>query len=253
MTRVTSRAQELRSDEQFVMAALCQKYAAASQPGENPPDAYLMLGRQKIAVEVSSLVQHMHDGKQSISRQGIDLATLELAPELQDQLGSLIPDGFGILVGLLHTPLRQFRKTKSDLQKVLPKILPRDFNALSAPYSCQLEIQGNPIAVYIDYHGDTLRPKVDTYSISGGADLGENTCDILRDRIEVKQQKCQAAFATGPVWLALFNHYWLANAETYSYALSRLGITHNFDAIVIVSETCDVDPIYMNDRAKGND
>jgi hypothetical protein len=57
-------------------------------------------------------------------------------------------------------------------------------NALSAPYSCQLEIQGNPIAIYIDYHGDTLRPKVDTYSISGGADLGENTRDILRDLLD---------------------------------------------------------------------
>ena len=85
--------------------------------------------------------------------------------------------GFGLLVGLLHTPLRRFRKTKSELQKVLRNILPKHFSALSAPYSCQLEIQGNPIAVYIDYHGDTQRPrpKVDTYSISGGADLGENT------------------------------------------------------------------------------
>jgi hypothetical protein len=158
---------------------------------------------------------------------------------------------FGFLSDCFTPRCADSERQKSDLPKVLRNILPGAFNALNAPYSRQLEIQGNPIAVYIDYHGDTQRPKIDTYSISGGADLGENTRDILRDRIEVKQQKCQAAFAAGPVWLALYNHYWLTNAETYSYALSRLDVALSFDAIIIVSENGGVNAIFMSDRAEG--
>jgi hypothetical protein len=191
------------------------------------------------------------DGQQSISREGIDQATMKLAPELQAQLGALIPEGFRLLVGLLHAPLRQFSRTKRELLKTLREVVSRGFNALSAPYSCQLEIRGNPIAIYVDYHGDISRPKVETYSISGGADLGENTRFILRDRIEDKQQKCQAAFAAGPVWLALFNHYWLTDSETYRYALSCLEITHSFDAIIIVGEHGEVNPIYMRHGIAG--
>jgi hypothetical protein len=242
---------ELREDEQFVMKALCQRYSATWQPGEDPPDAYLICDQQKIAVEVSSLVQHMHDGHQRISREGIDRATMKLAPELQTQLGTLIPDGFRLLVGMLRTPLRQFSKTKCELPKVLREVVSRHLDALSAPYSCQLEIQGNPIAVSVDYHGDTSRPKVETYSISGDPDLGENTRVILRDRIEDKQKKCQAAFAVGPVWLALFNHYCLTDAETYRLAFSCFEIAHGFDAIIIVSEQGEVDPIYMRHPTEG--
>ena len=51
-----------------------------------PPDAYLADGdNHKIAVEVSTLVQHMHDGDRAISREGVDDATLKLAPELEAQ------------------------------------------------------------------------------------------------------------------------------------------------------------------------
>ena len=121
---------------------------------------------------------------------------------------------------------------------------------LARPTPVSSKYQGNPIAVYVDYHGDTSRPKVETYSISGGADLGENTRFVLRDRIEDKQKKCQAAFAARPVWLALFNHYWLTDAETYRYAFSCLEIAHSFDAIIIVSEQGEVDPIYMRHRTE---
>ena len=242
---------ELRQDEQFVMEALCRRYSATWRPGEDPPDAYLICGQQRIAVEVSSLVQQVHDGRQFISREGVDRATVNLAQELQAQLGALIPDGFRLLVGLLRTPLREFRKTKRELQSVLRDVVSRGFNALDAPYSCSLEIRENPIAIYVDYHGNTSLPKVETYSISGGADLGENARRILRGRIEDKQKKCQAAFAAGPVWLALFNHYWLADFETYRYALSHLDTSHKFDAIVIISERGEVDPIYTRSIDEG--
>ena len=91
---------------------------------ENPPDAYLVHGdNHKIAVEVSTLVQHMHDGDRAISREGVDDAALKLAPELEAQIGMLIPDGFRLLIGLLRTPLRQFSKTKRQLPNVLRNVL----------------------------------------------------------------------------------------------------------------------------------
>ena len=142
----------------------------------------------------------MHDGDRAISREGVDDATLKLAPELEAQIGMLIPDGFRLLIGLLRTPLRQFSKTKRQLPNVLRNVLSRvGFKPVTSSYSGQLEILGNPIGAFVDYHGDASRPKVETYSISGSADMEENTLFALRDRIEVKQRKCQAAFAAGPV------------------------------------------------------
>ena len=243
---MTKPKPQLRADEELVMSALCRTYGGTWTYGENPPDAYLLHGdNHKIAVEVSTLVQHMHDGDRAISREGVDDATQKLASELEAQIGMLIPDGFRLLVGLLRTPLRQFSKTKRQLPSVLRNVLSRtEFKPVTSSYSGQFEILGNPIGAFVDYHGDASRPKVETYSISGAADMGENALFALRDRIEVKQRKCQAAFARGPVWLALLNRYWLADAHTYRYAFSRIRIAHSFDAIITVSDDETVEQLY---------
>ncbi len=98
-----------------------------------PADAYLIRGKQKIPVEVSSLFQHIHEGGRACSREGVDQATLGLAPELERQLGRLVPEGFRLVVGLLRAPLLQFSRTKRGLRKALYDLLSQgNFDAHSA-------------------------------------------------------------------------------------------------------------------------
>ena len=60
-----------------------------------------------------------------------------------------------------------------------------------------------------------------------------NVLYILRDRIIDKVRKCQN-IVHRPLWLALFNDYWLAEPDTYELAVNELSIAHPFDKICLV-------------------
>jgi hypothetical protein len=49
----------LREDEQFAITAVAATFAATWRPGENPPDAYLVLDAKTVAVEISTLTQYV--------------------------------------------------------------------------------------------------------------------------------------------------------------------------------------------------
>lgn len=63
-------------------------------------------------------------------------------------------------------------------------------------------------------------------------DILLNAQIILHDRIQTKTKKCVAI--SDPVWLALFNDYFLADEETYRVALRRISTPHPFTRILIV-------------------
>jgi hypothetical protein len=53
----------LRDDEAFAITSIARAFSGTWRPGENPPDAYLLLGAEIIAVEISTLTQHVTDDK----------------------------------------------------------------------------------------------------------------------------------------------------------------------------------------------
>jgi hypothetical protein len=108
-----------------------------------------------------------------------------------------------------------------------------------------LQINDNPVSIYLDYHGDPQQKKVTVGFMhrNAVADLGANTRHILKERIKVKAEKCNHLVARGPLWLALLNDYWLTDANTYRYALSLLSVKHPFQKILIVSGSGLVDEI----------
>jgi hypothetical protein len=66
---------QLREDEQFVIASIARGLCATWRPGENPPDAYLTLNTGTVAVEISTLTQHVTDDKGTRPRLSDDTAT----------------------------------------------------------------------------------------------------------------------------------------------------------------------------------
>ncbi|HZK12306.1 MAG TPA: hypothetical protein VFD10_08200 [Atribacterota bacterium] len=52
-------ASSLREDEQFVIEALCASYNGTWRIGEDPPDAYMALKGNEVAVEISILTQYV--------------------------------------------------------------------------------------------------------------------------------------------------------------------------------------------------
>jgi hypothetical protein len=104
-------APQLREDEKFVIDSIAVAYSGTWRTGEDPPDAYLLLGAETIAIEISTLTQYVTDGKGTRSRLSDDLATAAFVKALNEELKHLIPDG--CTIGLvLSSPILQHRKTK---------------------------------------------------------------------------------------------------------------------------------------------
>jgi hypothetical protein len=104
--------------------------------------------------------------------------------------------------------------------------------------------------IYLDHHGDPSQKKVTIGFMhrNAVADLGANTRCILKERIETKGLKCLHLSARGPLWLALFNDYWLTDEDTYRYALSLLSLQHPFTKILIVDGGGSVDAIFERQK-----
>jgi hypothetical protein len=232
----------LRDDEKFVIAAVSAAFSARWRPGEDPPDAYLTLGGKTVAVEISTLMQPVTDERGTRSRLTDDLPTAALGEELNLELQALIPDGYRVSL-ILRSPILARAKTKRKIASLIRSLL---HNILTFPPHYHLAVNDNPVSIYLDYHGDAQQKKVTVGFMhrKAVADLGANTRYILEERINVKAVKCKHLVGRGPLWLALLNDYWLADADTYRYALSLLSVKHPFDKILIVSGGGLVDGIF---------
>jgi hypothetical protein len=83
---------QLRSDEEFVISSIAAQFSGTWWLGENPPDAYLQTGDKTIAVEISTLTQHVSDGRGGLKpRLSEDSTAIWLANALNDDLQALVP------------------------------------------------------------------------------------------------------------------------------------------------------------------
>lgn len=237
---------ELRDDEQFVMNSIARDLSATWRAGENPPDAYLTLDAGTVAVEITTLTQHVTDERGTRPRLSDDSATADLANELNDELGHLIPDGFTIGL-VLSSPILELRKTTARLAQIIRAHI-ADFKSLQSDQTIQ--INGNDITISLTLHGDTQYKKVSAVFMnrSSSANILVNATQILEDRIATKTRKCSHLLDRGPVWLALLNDYWLAEPDTYRLALSRFTIQHPFKRILLVNDDGSVHLLYDDQR-----
>ena len=84
----------LSDDEQFVMDSLSSSFGGSWRPGEDPPDAYLMQGNIEVAIEISTLTQHVAGRSGTLEpRLSQDVGVLRICDELNEELGNLIQSG----------------------------------------------------------------------------------------------------------------------------------------------------------------
>ena len=69
---------------------------------------------------------------------------------------------------------------------------------------------------------------------NSSADIGLNARLVLEDRIRTKSEIC--ASLPKPIWLAVLNDYWLADADSYAVAGQQLKLGHCFERIFLVSD-----------------
>jgi hypothetical protein len=229
-------------NENFVMNSIVEKFGGEFIEGEDPPDSYLQLDGEDIAVEVTRLVQQVENTKgKMISRIAHDQPAMSLSDELDGQMKSDIPDNKYVFL-VLGAPINNIRKTKNKLRTEIMKQL--KINAVKQ----DLVIEKNRISISI-YDGVRSTGKKVISGIANrysDANLLNNTMKLLNDRITSKQKKCEVKSYNGEYWLALYNDYWVADIDAYKLAYSKLCIKHDFDKILIVDGYGHVDSIYSD-------
>jgi len=223
---------QLRSDEEFVICSLATHFSGDWWPGENPPDAYLKVGEEVTAVEISTLTQHVSDGSGgSKPRLSEDATAIWLANELNSELRDNIPDGWLVIL-VLASPILKVRKVKAQLKNRITALV-------SSPRETEVteSILDNYIKIHVAPDNRPSGKKVVgvVSSQKSSRDILLNARNILEDRLAVKAEKCRFLNFEGPLWLALFNDYWLADNDTYQQAIESFSVDHPFKKILLVS------------------
>lgn len=223
---------QLRSDEEFVICSIAAHFKGRWWPGENPPDAYFRAGDEITAVEISTLTQHVSDGRGgSKPRLSEDSTAIWLSNALNEELQALVPHGFLVIL-TLASPILKARKVKAQLREKIS-------NILSGACECEVAevILGNRIKVQVVADDRPSGKKVVGIitNANSSPDILKNAWHILESRIVVKARKCSSLPFVGPKWLALLNDYWLADNDTYQQAFDSFSVDHPFEKILLVS------------------
>jgi len=221
----------MRPNERYVLRALIKEFGGQCIEGEDPPDAYILNGNKRIAVEVSALVEQLQDENGKLySRLNDDAPAKNLAEKIESDIGENIPYGTHIFL-VLKTPIRQIRKTQALIGDEIIKMIK------TGDLQKENKFLDNDISISVFTGWGDYTPKIGC-AIStrySSSNIYENTKRMLGERIETKNKKRNIKPDNTEYWLALFNHYWIADEESYQLAYRSLGVEHDFDKILIVN------------------
>jgi len=233
-------ASSLREDEKFVIEALCASYGGTWRIGEDPPDAYMSLTDSEVAVEISILTQHVvSESGKPVPRLSQDTGVLRLCDEINEELKTDIPSRVYVLL-TISSPLNKIRQTKTDLINEIKRMAQK-----KAPNRQVLEINQNKVEIQLILGDRPFGKKVVGMvpNQNSSSDILANVLYILSERINDKVTKCRN-IVHRPLWLALFNDYWLADPATYELAMKKLSVAYPFDKICLVLGSKEVHTLY---------
>ena len=166
---------------------------------------------------------------------------LHSSRNLTKNCGRKIPQGCTVHL-VLKSPIHNKRKLKPQLaEKILDLV-----QSIELPQIVEYRAFDNAIEMQVESSNRDWGDKVVgiVMNQNASADILANARFILNDRLKVKNKKCQKLNWEGRLWLALFNDYWLAGAETYKQAIGISTVPHRFDKILFVSGNGTVETLY---------
>lgn len=228
------RSSSMRPDEAFVGRALVRFFGGPSRAyvgeGDDPPDLYLTVRGSRAGVEVTRLSQFTFEADGGLGNRATeDSFGIRLLNELDATIGPSVPDDVSLLIGL-SVPVTNPHRFKKTLTKWVAEVAP----SVGTSFEDEREIEGSRTTISATASRPSGKRIVGfVANTNSSADIGLNARLILENRIRTKSQIC--ARLAKPVWLALLNDYWLADAETYILAGRQLQMRHCFDRLLLVS------------------
>lgn len=225
-----------RDDEQFVGSALVDYFGgpacAKISEGEDPPDLYLELEQMRVGVEVTRLSQFTLESDGELGdRATQDMFGLRLVEALNEEIGPSLASDKSLLISL-SLPVSNVRAFRKALSRFVRKIA----DAPADGSSEERIIEGSKVTISVTPRRASGKSVVGIIANHhSSADIGLNALLVLSDRIQVKSEIC--ANLPKPIWLALFNDYWLADAQTYEIAAKQSQDSGCFERIFLISDT----------------
>ena len=169
------------------------------------------------------------------------MGVLRMCYELNEEIGSLIPPGSYVII-TLHAPVDKLRKFKHILKaKIIEynkrRCVRKSFFGYPWDQTFKMRVVKGFRASGKKVVGIVANKILSIFVISLNVDF------ILRNRIQEKTQKCSKV-THRPLWLALFNDYWLAEPNSYRYAMEQYSESHPFGKILLILGNREVHTIY---------
>ena len=240
----------LRREEEFVKDSLVKYFGgpgkAKAQLGEDPPDIYIEIEGIYSAVEITTLspISFDEDGA-VLNRRTVENSLADLCDKLNSKLKHLIPDATYIWL-TLYGPVKDAKSYKKELYNYLKGFIKEQHKVGD---SREVIIANEKVDISVVQHGGVSIKKIGGRICNKNQNpyllnIDLNAEVILAGRIRDKQKKCEKI--KGPIWLALYNDYWLADNKSYVKTINNIGIKHRFDKIFVIQKTGQVHQIHPN-------
>jgi hypothetical protein len=222
---------ELRKPEWAAVEAVAKHFSATWENGEQPPGAYIRVGKRKVAVNITSIKRRMIKWDDLAKpRLRFDKVVLRLLGSLQSGLHQAVPDGKTLIV-TVTAPIRLPGKTANALEDKIRSSLAHRPGRLELNDT----VHGNRVRVRLakSFRGTS---KVIGFVHNPDSDPGAllGVTDLLLNRIGADAEKHLPAAFAGDRWLVIGYEGEPIQVDTYRHVCSQISLPTDLKKVLMV-------------------
>ena len=222
---------DLKKQERIAIEAVARWFSATWEKGSDPPDAYVMVGGKRVAVDITTLKRRgTGEGHAAKPRLRFDKVATRLIERLQATLVEIVPDGMTVLL-TITAPIRLPSKTAASLEDKIQTLLGR-----GSPARDQKDtIHGNRVQIRFLRNESEQAPKMIGFVHNSDSDplLLLNMTRELLELISAEPGR-RARRLAGDRWLVLISAGGISCLEAYRYIYAQLCKATDFKKVLMV-------------------
>lgn len=228
----------MRADERYAVESVLASLdlgASDYEPGEDPPDAYILLDGARIPIEVTQLEEMLPSPNAGVQpRRSQDYPVLGVANYLDQALRSHIP--LGTIIISFNAPIADVRRFRQDLELQLAELIP---SHAGSGAKLDLEVRGNKVGVWFSAHerdsGKRVVGIVMNALSPSTVPLDQRARWILDHTMNRKAEKYSCRPDILPGWLVILSGgLVIFDLECISRAYHALRARHPFERVYVV-------------------
>jgi len=222
---------DLNQQEETAIEAVARRFSATWEKGSHPPDAYLMVAGQRVAVDIATLKRRgTSQGNAAKPHLRFDKVATRLVERLQATVGETVPGGMTVLL-TITAPIRLPSKTAASLEDKIQALLGRG----SPGRDEEDTIHGNRVRIRLLRGGPERAPRMIGFVHNSDSDPVPllNTTRALLELISAEAGRRTPGLA-GDRWLVVTSAAGGSWLEAYRYIYSQLRMATAFDKVLMV-------------------